>query len=102
MEGTNDCNRPWAAKERLLKRKKKKRKKKKKKEEEEEKKKKKKEEEEKKEKKKRGQEDERGNVPESYLGWIYLRVRRSPGTTPSGEPVLTTQAKGQAPRFTRT
>ena len=40
----------------------------------------------KKKKKKMGREDERGRVPESYLEWIYLRVRCSPGATPSWEP----------------
>ena len=69
MEGTNDCNRPRAAKERLLKKKKKK-------------------------KKKMGREDERGRVPESYLEWIYLRVRCSPGATPSWEPISAALDKG--------
>ena len=74
MEGTNDCNRPRVAKERLLKTRKKK--KKKKKEEEE------------------GREDERRRVPESYLEWIHLRVRCSPGATPSWEPISAMLDKG--------
>jgi hypothetical protein len=65
VEETNDCNLPRAAEERLLKR-----------------------------KKKMGREDERGRVPESYLEWICLRVRCSPGATPSWEPISATLAKG--------
>jgi hypothetical protein len=45
------------------------------------KKKKKEEEEEEEEPEKMGREDERGRVPESYLEWIYLCVRCSPGAT---------------------
>jgi hypothetical protein len=69
VEGTNDCNRPRAEKERLPK--------KKKKEEEEE-----------------GREDERGRAPESYLEWICLRVRCSPGATPLWESISAALAKG--------
>ena len=64
MEGTNDCNRLRAAKERLLK------------------------------KKKMAREDERERVPESYLEWICLLVRCSPGATPSWEPISAALVKG--------
>jgi len=67
VKGTNDCNRPRAAKERMLllllit---------------------------------KMGREDERGRVPESYLEWIYLRMRCSLGATPLWEPISAALAKG--------
>jgi hypothetical protein len=41
-----------------------------------------------------GREDERGRVPESYLEWIYLRVRCSPGATPPWEPISAALDKG--------
>jgi hypothetical protein len=66
VEGTKDCIRRRVAKERLLK-----------------------------EKKEMGREDERGRVPVSYLDWIYLRVRCSPGATPSREAISAALDKGQ-------
>ena len=43
---------------------------------------------------KMGREDERGRVLESYLEWIYHRVRCSPGATPLLEPISAALDKG--------